>query len=190
MITEYRIKNKEEEILIPVKRSARKSVGLEVKQSGEVIARIPQGLSDSDLKIFIQTHQKWIIDKLELIAQRSRDGLTVSVPPPEELTAEEIESIKSKIAGRVQYYGRIMSVTWGRITIRNQKTRWGSCNAKGNLNFNYKLCYLSLELLDYVVVHELAHRKHMNHSSEFWHEVEYYYPNYKECRKRLKQVRL
>ncbi|WP_333791945.1 SprT family zinc-dependent metalloprotease [Muricomes intestini] len=190
MITEYRMKNNEQEILIQVKRSSRKSIGLEVKQTGEVLARIPLGLSDRELKGFIQNHQKWIINKLAMIRQQSMNNTTVAAPPLQELTAKEIKNIKDKIVGRVQYYGKIMGVTWGRITIRNQKTRWGSCSAKGNLNFNYQLFYLQPELLDYVVVHELAHRRHMNHSPEFWREVECYYPNYKECRKRLKMVRM
>ena len=82
------------------------------------------------------------------------------------------------------------NVTVGRVTIRNQKTRWGSCSSKGNVNFNYNLYYMPEELLDYVVVHELSHRKYMNHSQSFWCEVEKYCPEYKLCRRRLKDYTL
>ena len=92
-----------------------------------------------------------------------------------------------KIAERVEYYCRIMNVQVGKVTIRNQKTRWGSCSSKGNVNFNYLLYYLPEELLDYVVVHELAHRRHMNHSQRLWEEVEKYCPDYRNCRKKLKE---
>ncbi|MGC4018900.1 MAG: M48 family metallopeptidase [Muricomes sp.] len=184
------IKNNGQEILIQVKRSSRKSIGLEVKRTGEVLARIPHWLSDRELKEFIKSHEKWIADKLSLVGRQRDCNEAALAPPPQELTKNEMEQIKHKIAGRVQYYGNIMGVTWGRITIRNQKTRWGSCSSKGNLNFNYQLYYLPGELLDYVVVHELAHRRYMNHSPEFWREVERYYPNYRECRKKLKAIRI
>lgn len=190
MITEYSIQNENQEILIQVKRSARKSIGLEIRQTGEVLARIPMGLPDRELKAFIQNHQNWIIEKLALSRQKSRNREASKATPVRELKENEIECIKNKISSRVSYYGKLMNVTWGRITIRNQRTRWGSCSSKGNLNFNYQLYYLKDELLDYVVVHELTHRKHMNHSREFWQEVERYCPNYRECRKHLKEISL
>ena len=83
-----------------------------------------------------------------------------------------------------------MGVDYGRITIREQKTRWGSCSSKGNLNFNWKLVLLAPELLDYVVVHELAHRREMNHSKNFWKIVEAELPDYREQRRRLKECRI
>ena len=90
---------------------------------------------------------------------------------------------------RDRYYSGKMQVEYGRITIRNQKTRWGSCSSKGNLNFNYRLFYLPEELLDYVVIHELAHRRYMNHSMQFWQEVAAYCPNYDRYRKKLGEYR-
>ncbi len=94
---------------------------------------------------------------------------------------------KREIPGIVERYAKIMGVDYGRITIRHQKTRWGSCSSKGNLNFN---CYLMLapqEVLEYVVVHELAHRREMNHSKAFWKIVEQYKPNYKWSKRWLKE---
>jgi len=88
---------------------------------------------------------------------------------------------------RVEYFANIMGVTYGNITIRNQKTRWGSCSSKGNLNFNCLLMLAPSEILDYVVVHELCHRKQMNHSKAFWLEVEKVLPDYKESIEWLKE---
>ncbi len=91
------------------------------------------------------------------------------------------------IPERVKYYAPLVGVTYGKITIRNQKTRWGSCSANGNLNFNCLLMLAPPEVIDSVVVHELCHRKHMNHSREFYEEVRRVYPEYDRCHKWLKE---
>lgn len=89
---------------------------------------------------------------------------------------------------RLQLYAPQMGVSYNRVTIRNQKGRWGSCSSKGNLNFNYRLHYLPQELMDYVVVHELAHRLEMNHSARFWNIVGKYDPKYREHQKMLTEI--
>lgn len=190
MITEYKLEDAGREMLITVKRSSRKTLGLEVRENGEIFARIPEKLSDRSLKSFIEKERDWIIKKSELVKWEREHRQTTNATPVQKLTSEEIENISQKIVDRVRFYQKKMGVTVGRVTIRNQKTRWGSCSAKGNLNFNYQIYYLPDELLDYVVVHELAHRRHMNHSDEFWGEVEKYFPMYRQCRKRLKEIRL
>ena len=120
-------------------------------------------------------------------------NVTVRAPysVSEKLTFEQIRELADKacvtIPARVEYFAKIIGVTYGRITIRNQKTRWGSCSSKGNLNFNCLLMLAPPEVLDYVVVHELCHRKQMNHSKAFWSEVEKVLPDYKEARKWLKE---
>lgn len=100
------------------------------------------------------------------------------------------ELARQRITGRVEYFAPLVGVTYNRIFIKEQKTRWGSCSSLGNLNFNWKLILLDEELLDYVVVHELAHRKQMNHSQAFWAEVERVLPDYRARRRRLRECRV
>ena len=90
------------------------------------------------------------------------------------------------IPPKVEHFAKIIGVDYGTITIRMQKSRWGSCSAKGNLNFNCLLMKTPDEVIDYVVVHELCHRKEMNHSPRFWAEVEKIIPDYKKRRSWLK----
>ncbi|MDF2988876.1 MAG: putative metal-dependent hydrolase [Eubacterium sp.] len=97
-----------------------------------------------------------------------------------------VEQFKRIIEQRVGYFSKIMGVTPGKITVREQKTRWGSCSSRGNLNFNWKLIMARPEVLDYVVIHELCHMKEMNHSDRFWALVKELCPRYKEYRKWLK----
>ena len=104
---------------------------------------------------------------------------------------EEIEALADKalivIPEKVKKYAPMVGVDYGRITIRSQRTRWGSCSSKGNLNFNCLLMLFPDEVVDYVVVHELCHRKHMNHSAAFYTEVERVFSEYQRCQKWLKE---
>jgi predicted metal-dependent hydrolase len=192
MLTEIILNDKvtNENIRVQVIRSGRKSLGLEVRQDGTVLARIPVRLSDRELKAFIEKQQDWILKKVDQVKKRADARTKIKVPSVDALSDAEIQKIKDKIADRVKYYCAVMQVTVGCIAIRNQKTRWGSCSSAGNVNFNYQLYYLPDELLDYVVVHELAHRRHMDHSKEFWSEVARYCPDYRARRKQLKEYQL
>lgn len=190
MLQQLKIQHDDREILLTVIRSSRKSIGLEVRSGKDVLVRIPSRLQDSEVEKFVEKHRKWILEKTELMQSRKNTCNSTGAVPAEKLPPEEIEKIKEKIGDRVKYYSQVMGVTVGRITIRNQKTRWGSCSAKGNVNFNYQLYYLPEELLDYVVIHELAHRSHMDHSGEFWSEVEKYCTDYRRRRKQLKSYDL
>lgn len=98
---------------------------------------------------------------------------------------KNLMQLKKSLQQGVQYYCNIMGVSVNRISIKDQKTRWGSCSSKGNVNFNYKLYYMPQALMDYVIVHELSHRKYMNHSDLFWNEVQKYCPEYRMYRKEL-----
>ena len=96
------------------------------------------------------------------------------------------EKARAVVTEKVQYYAPLVGVTYNQIAIRAQHTRWGSCSNKGNLNFNCLLALVPPEVLDYVVVHELCHRKELNHSERFWNEVTKILPDYKVRKKWLK----
>lgn len=94
--------------------------------------------------------------------------------------------IKKRVLEINEFYG----FPYGKITIRNQKTRWGSCSKKGNLNFNYKIALLPRIYMDYVISHELCHLKEFNHSKNFWKLVEQTVPDYKKIRKIIRKLDL
>ncbi len=89
---------------------------------------------------------------------------------------------------KVDEYSKIYNVTYNRIAIRNQRTRWGSCSRRGNLNFSYKIALLPEELSDYIIVHEVCHLGEFNHSKNFWNLVAQTIPNHEELRKKLNKV--
>ncbi len=133
----------------------------------------------------IASHQTWIEKHMAVFRERKEKEAQIVKYTREEISGMAEEALKS-IPPRVKQYAARMGVSYGRITIRNQQTRWGSCSAKGNLNFNCLLMEAPEEVLDYVIVHELCHRVHMNHSKAFWDLVESIDPEYKAHRDWLK----
>lgn len=165
-------------------RSDRKTMALQVKD-GEIFVRVPRKLSTAMIREFVDAHGAWIA---KTMARQRRQTVPEAVDEAEQKRLRQ--KAREVIRARVEYYAPKMGVTYNRIFIKEQKTRWGSCSTAGNLNFNWKLILTGEAQLDYVVVHELAHRKQMNHSPQFWHEVEKILPDYKERRRRLKEFRL
>lgn len=185
-------KNRMGEGTIPVQviYSRRRTMGLEVRPDGTVAARVPLGTADKMLMAFVGEHRQWIMEKWFLMEERRQ--ARESRPPADyeenpSLERQYRELARRRITERVCCYAAQMGVSYGRITIRAAKTRWGSCSSAGNLGFHWKLVLMPPEVLDYVVVHELAHRKEMNHSSRFWKEVEKVLPDYRQTREWLKQ---
>ena len=172
------------DIKVTIIRSNRKTLSIQLK-SGEIIARAPLRMKDKDIYAFIESKKDWIEKHLAAINEREKK-LSDTVPFTEDELKTLAERAKVIIPERVKYYAPKIGVSYGRITIRNQRTRWGSCSSKGNLNFNCLLVLFPPEVIDSVVVHELCHRKHMNHSPAFYAEVERVFPEYKRCSKWLK----
>lgn len=168
-------------------RSRRKSLAIEITPELQVVVRAPARMPVREINAFVQEKNDWIRAHLQQMAEkkRLREQYREQALSKEELQELATQAMKL-IPQKVHYYAQIIGVTYGRITIRNQRTRWGSCSGKGNLNFNCLLLLMPEEVLDYVVVHELCHRKEMNHSARFWEEVEKILPDYRQRRKWLK----
>ena len=162
-------------------RSGRKTIGIQIGADGEVTVRAPFHCSNEEIRQMVEKHRAWILNKTAAAERTLRN----SVPVTEQMKEEGIQRARTIFPERAAYYASRMGVTYGRITIRDQKTRWGSCSSKGNLNFNWKLALMPDRILDYVVVHELAHRIEMNHSDRFWRIVEHQLPDYKVLRAKL-----
>lgn len=174
-----------EKISYQIIRSQRKTMSLEIKSDGQIIVRAPLRLSQVRIRRFVEQKQEWILKNLEKIQKREAQREAVPGLSKEERTRLQQKACR-KIPERTAYFAEQIGVSYGRITLRQQKTRWGSCSANGNMNFNWLLILAPPEVLDYVVVHELCHRRQMNHSQAFWNEVSAVLPGYKEQKKWLK----
>ena len=164
-------------------RSNRKTLSIQLKHD-EIIARAPLHMKDEEIYSFIESKKSWIEKKLAKMEERQK-VLDEVQPFTEDEIKALVEKAKTIIPERVKYYAPKIGVTYNRITIRCQRTRWGSCSSTGNLNFNCLLALFPIEVIDSVVVHELCHRKHMNHSLQFYAEVEKVFPEYKKWHKWL-----
>ncbi len=162
-------------------RSRRKTISLEVRPDGTLLVRAPNRMSHRAIGDFVASKESWIRSKLSKYEAQ---------PPLPKLTEEELAQLKQRakeyLPGRVALYAPRVGVTCEKITIRAQHSRWGSCSRHGNLNFNCLLMLAPSEIRDYVVIHELCHRKHMNHAPAFWAEVARVCPAYLQHRKWLK----
>ena len=174
------MEKKTEKITYRLIRSARKTISLQITQDGELLVRAPERIGRGEIDRFVESKRGWI--EKHLFKQEQ------DIP---KMTEEEFQTLVRRalevIPKVVARFALVVGVTYGRITIRNQRTRWGSCSTKGNLNFNCLLLRVPQDVLEYVVVHELCHRKEMNHSPKFWAEVERVLPNYAESKRWLKE---
>ena len=165
-------------IAYKIRKSAKaKRVSIKIDQNRQVSLIIPTKFPEYLAKQFIIQKQAWIEDKLATI--------------PENIYTQEHykkykETSREIITKRVQYWAQMMGLSYNRLSIRHTTTRWGSCSSKRNLNFSYKLMFLESELMDYIIIHELAHLVEMNHSKRFWNIVGTYCEDYRELRAKLR----
>ncbi len=163
-------------------RSRRRTLALRLLPDGTPEVRAPRLSSRRRIEAFLQEHRDWIAKQQQKLAAR---------PPVERLTAEELAALKKRarpvFLERTAYFAPLVGVRTGRLAVRSQRSKWGSCSSKGNLNFNCLLLLAPAEVLDYVVVHELCHLLEMNHSPRFWANVARVLPDYAKARQWLRE---
>ena len=161
-------------------RSDRKTIAIQIEPDGTVNVRCPKRMEMTEVRRFVDSKSTWIEKHLDKCSSQRQ----------EKYTEPELKALREQarvlVTQSVQHYAPLVGVSYNQITIRTQHTRWGSCSSKGNLNFNCLLALVPREVLDYVVVHELCHRKEMNHSDRFWNEVARIIPDYMSRKQWLK----
>lgn len=162
-----------------------RTIRLSVHHDGRVTVTAPSWVSQNKVDRFVEQKRVWVERKL---AQFARRGPLTVVEHARKDEAQHREVAHELAVARVVHFSRHYGYKVGRITIRDQKSRWGSCSKKGNLNFSYKIALLPQHLADYIVVHELCHIGQFNHSKAFWSLVGEMIPNHKECREQLKRT--
>lgn len=164
---------------IPVIRSKRKTLSLQIRD-GSAVIRAPFWATDAEIESFVQKHKGWLEKNLQ----------KANTDPPLLLSPEQkrllIERAKDVFAERCAYFSEKMGLSYGKISVRMQQTRWGSCSRSGNLSFNALLMLAPPQVLDSVVTHELCHLVHMDHSADFYEMLYRFCPDYPLCRQWLR----
>ena len=166
-----------------LKRSDRRTLALEITKNAQVLVRAPRNLPQESIEHFISAHEKWIGEKLS--AQRSR--LENRPPLTREQEAFYRKWAKEYLPPRLEHFAKLMGLTPTGVKITSAKTRFGSCSSENSISLSWHLMRYDPYAIDYVLVHELAHIVHKNHSPAFYALVATVFPDYKERRAMLKE---
>ena len=168
-----------------LKRVQSKAIRIRVHADGRVVVTAPRRVSERAIEKFVDEKRVWIIDAQKKIAAKPK-RLLQSVTPAD--YKKHKAAAMTLAAKRLAHFNAHYKLTYRRLTIRNSKTRWGSCSRTGSVSFSFAIALLPSVLADYIVVHELCHIKEFNHSPRFWKLVSETIPDYKECKRLLKSI--
>ena len=163
-------------------RSDRKTLAIEITPSAELLVRAPKRASNARIERFVEENTAWIENRMK----RVKDYFEAHPEPTEEDKKKYIDKAKQFLPERVRHYSEIMGVTPTGITVTGAKKRFGSCSGSNRICFSWRIMEYPDKLIDYVVVHELAHIKYHNHSREFYDFIASVMPDHKERREKLK----
>ena len=178
----------EKKISYKLKRSKRaKRMRLAVYCDGAVVVTSPFGIEQSTIEKFISDKKQWVLEKMRFF--KSVDSKAIRTFSRKDYLENKDKAL-ALVNERVRFYNNKYGFSFNKIFIKNQKTRWGSCSCKQNLNLNYKIVFLPQKHQDYIIVHEMCHLKEFNHSRKFWALVEKALPNYLDIKKELRNHEL
>ncbi len=185
---EKQIELYQKEISYVLNVSARaKRLRLAIYRDGRFVVTAPRGMSAYTAEQFIHKKSQWIINKLEYFKNIPS---VVLIKNKNEHFFEHKDKALALVETRLHHFNQVYNFSFNKISIKNQRTRWGSCSSRGNLNFNYKIVLLPERLADYIIVHELCHLRELNHSKKFWDLVAQVVPDYAERKNDLKKIRI
>jgi len=164
-------------------QSRSRRLRLTIDSGGQLSVSRPRWLNEKIAEKFIRQKADWIITKLKHINSQPPDILQQG---SRQDYLDNKEKARDLVLARLKYFNQFYHFPYQRVSIRNQRSRWGSCSKQGNLNFSYHLIHLPDRLQDYIIVHELCHLKEMNHSVHFWKLVSQRIPDYNQLRKQLR----
>lgn len=168
------------------RRSKRaRRVRLSVHGDGSIILTAPRSLPEQLARRFLVQKKRWILDKLSFFKHYGSP-----LPHGKRAFLAHKEAAERLVAERLAHFNETYGFSFNRVSIRDQKSRWGSCSKRGTLSFNYRLALLPRALADYVIVHELCHLKEFNHSKKFWALVSQAIPEYAAHKRELRALRL
>lgn len=171
---------------ITIRKSSRRTISLTINDDGSLLVRAPYFATTKYINEFILSKHNWIQKSIDKIKLRARQAKRFEELIDPNKIKEYRERARTFLTERTDYFSEKYNLSYSGIRINSAKTRWGSCNHKNGLNFNWKIFFAPPEVLDYLVAHELAHTIHKNHKKEFWNKVAEMHPKYKESRKWLK----
>lgn len=185
-IVSKKIKHQGQELVFNIKRRARlRYVRLSIDRTGTLTLTAPKSYPFFLLKLFITNKWSWILEKTE---QKKNSQSLLAIKHTKAEINHYKKITKNLVLERLKYFNQYYHLSFKNISVRDQKSRWGSCSSRGNLNFNYRLSLLPPVLADYIIVHELCHLQEMNHSRNFWQLVAKAVPDYKNLKKQLKNL--
>ncbi|MBU1164557.1 M48 family metallopeptidase [Patescibacteria group bacterium] len=159
-----------------------KKLRLAVYCDGSFVVTKPMGLNDRVVEKYIMEKSNWVLAKIDHF---KKFGVDINKNDKQKYLTYKNKTLEF-VQERIQHFNSTYQFKYNKINIKNQKTRWGSCSKKRNLNFNYKILFLPKHAADYIIVHELCHLKEFNHSTKFWNLVATLVPNHKEIRKEIR----